>query len=245
MPSSSALIVFAKEPSPGDVKTRLTEGGEVSEGEACRLYEAFLDDALKQYAAFAASDADLAVRLYWSGDLDAARQRAPEEMSVHGQLGDDLGERMNAAFRETLDEGANRAVIIGTDHPSLPSSRLQEAFDSLDEPGRVVIGPSTDGGYYLLGMHGHVPEVFEDMTYSHSHVFHNTVRRAAHTEGEVVILPEWYDVDTPSALRRLLYDLDGEEKSGDASTTESPAAPQTREVVKALNLRDRLRPEDQ
>jgi hypothetical protein len=241
MPSSSALIVFAKEPSPGDVKTRLTEGGAVSEEEACRLYEAFLSDALQQYTDFAASYGDLKVRLYWSGDLDAALDRALDGVTVHEQRGADLGERMATAFRETLRGAADRAVVIGTDHPSLPSSRLSEAFDSLNEPGRLVIGPSTDGGYYLLGMHGYVPEVFDDMTYSHPHVFHNTLRRAAQTEGEVVVLPEWYDVDTPAALRRLLYDLDGRGASDDAPP---PDASRTREVVSDLNLRNRLRPED-
>lgn len=240
----SALIVFAKEPSPGDVKTRLAAGDELSEEEACRLYEAFLDDALQQYAELAKEEDDLDVRLYWSGDRESARRRAPDGVSVHEQKGEELGARMNDAFEETLDAGADRAVIIGTDHPSLPSDRIREAFESLSAPGRVVIGPSTDGGFYLLGMHGHVPEVFDDMTYSHPHVFHNTLRRAAHTDGEVVVLPEWYDVDTPAALRRLLYDLDETGNSSDAPAQDLPDAPHTRRVVHDLNLRARLSLDD-
>jgi rSAM/selenodomain-associated transferase 1 len=205
---SDALIVFAKVPEPGQVKTRLTPM--LSPGEAARLYEAFLRDALSQYSGLGA-----AVRLYLApperslpGDL------VPSGVDVCWQAGEGLGARMQRAFVETFAAGAHRAVVIGTDHPTLPSSFIEQAFLALDAPRSVAIGPSNDGGYYLLGMNDVLPPLFE-MTYSHEAVFDETLTRAAAAGADLTILPPWYDVDTPDDLRRLVEELD-------ASSVEAP-----------------------
>lgn len=215
---NDALIVFAKRPEPGAVKTRLT--ALVTPAEAARLYEAFLRDALAQYAAL-----DVDVRLYFSpSDRAIPAGLVPGGVSVHTQAGPGLGARMKLAIVETFAAGYERVVIIGTDHPTLPSAFIEEAFAALAGPPAIVVGPSDDGGYYLLGMNTFYPEVFHDMRYSHDAVFEQTVERAGRTAARLVVLPPWYDVDTPAALRRLIGDLEVQE----------PAAAHTRRVVDEL-----------
>lgn len=222
---SDALIVFAKVPEPGDVKTRLTSV--LSPEQATRLYEAFLRDALLQYTSLGVD-----VRLY----LAPPEQPLPDGLvpgpaNVHWQAGEGLGARMLRAFMETFAAGAHRAVVIGTDHPTLPSSFIDQAFAALDKPRSVSIGPSNDGGYYLLGMNDVVPSLF-DMPYSHDAVFTETLKRAADAGARLTVLPPWYDVDLPEDLRRLIGDLE------DPSVT----APHTRAVLQALQPFETLEP---
>ncbi|PEN15025.1 hypothetical protein CRI94_01690 [Longibacter salinarum] len=240
--SDSALLVFAKAPEPGRVKTRLAAGGsDLTESETAQLYTAFLKDALYQYIHMAKeSEPPLDVQLHWAGDIAAAspfvdshvssRKRAIGHVDVREQEGEGLGERMKTAFAHAFDNGYERAVVIGTDHPTLPSAFIDEAFGAIREKKSICLGPSADGGYYLLGMNGFYPSVFEDMTYSHAHVFKNTLRRAAETEAETTILPEFYDVDTSNSLRHMLVDL----------RDTSVSAPNTRAATDELQLYDRF-----
>jgi len=195
-----ALIVFAKPPEPGQVKTRLT--AQLTPEEAASLYRAFLLDALDQYTAL---DAD--VRLYLFAPAGTTLHAAPASVTHHTQQGATLGDRMRHAFAETLDAGYQRAVVIGTDHPTLPSAFIKRAFSELHASPAVVIGPSTDGGYYLLGMNAFFPELFAAMRYSHGDVFADTLDRASRTDARLNILPAWYDVDEPEDLTRLIEDL--------------------------------------
>ena len=217
MTGGAALIVFAKVPEPGAVKTRLT--GLLTPEEAAELYGAFLFDSLDVYRSL-----PVAVRLY----VDAAAADLPPEFAGENvelcrQRGEGLGARMLNAFVETFVAGFERVVIIGTDHPTLPSAFVERAFQELEEPLHIVLGPSADGGFYLMGMNDLAPTLFEGMTYSHGAVFEQTLERA-HAVAHVSILPPWYDVDTPDALRRLIADLD--------ATT--GGAERTREVIARL-----------
>jgi hypothetical protein len=197
---TGALIVFAKPPTPGNVKTRLVS--ELSARDAAALYRAFLDDALEQYAALSFD-----VRLYMAEPEDG--DAGLDVLGSHHfeQEGSGLGERMHRAFAGTFGEGYDRAVIVGTDHPTLPTAFIEQAFDLLTAPQSIVIGPADDGGYYLLGMNDPRPEVFREMTYSHDRVFDETLDRALASGAFVSILPQWYDVDTPADLRRLAAEL--------------------------------------
>ncbi len=194
------LIIFAKPPVEGTVKTRLHE--RLSPAEATELYTAFLDDSLEQY-----SNLGVELRLYFSEALHGDVYPVKSEVEVFRQRGAGLGERMAHAFVETFAAGFERIVIIGTDHPSLPPSFLRQAFLALQETRSVVIGPSEDGGYYLLGMNEFLPGLFEDMSYSHPGVFDDTTERIRTSGAGLTVLPIWYDVDTPDMLGRLLEDL--------------------------------------
>lgn len=197
----AALVVFAKLPEPGTVKTRLTTL--LTPTEAAQLYEAFLHDSLDAYAQL---DAD--VRLYLApSDCPVPEEFTPDGVSMHTQRGDGLGARMLNAFVETFVAGYERVFIIGTDHPTLPLVFVERGFEELLTPLSIVLGPSDDGGYYLLGMNEVYPQLFEGMAYSHPDVFAQTLERAESTGAAVSVLPSWYDVDTPDALRRLVADL--------------------------------------
>ena len=199
------LMVFAKAPEPGAVKTRLT--GILTDQEASDLYEAFLRDALTGYAALPAE-----VAVYFPNPSRVAPALVPGSMAIRTQKGADLGERMRRAFEDAFNDGRRRVMIVGSDHPTLPLSVFEHGFRSLETPNSVCIGPSSDGGYYLLGMNRFYPELFGGMTYSHPGVFGETMARLetlkAQTEVWTQVLSEWYDVDTPEDLRRLLREID-------------------------------------
>lgn len=148
----------------------------------------------------------------------------PAGVFVFAQRGDDLGARMLRAFAETFASGYHRVVIVGTDHPTLPSTIIQDSFNALDDADSVVIGPAEDGGYYLLGMSQPRPELFQDMNYSQDDVFDETLRRIRAATARPTVLRPWYDVDRPQDLPKLLRDL---EPSGDV-------APRTHGVLRDL-----------
>ena len=219
MSSPAALLVFAKLPEPGAVKTRLTTL--LTHAEAAALSEAFLRDSLDAYGALPAD-----VRLYVDAPPETVPSGlAPAGVSLHAQRGDDLGARMLNASVEAFVAGYERVVIIGADHPTLPTAFVRLAFEELAAPLRVVLGPSEDGGYYLIGMNEVYPTLFEGMTYGHGAVLAETLARAQ-AVAAVSVLPPWYDVDTPEALRRLSAELG---RAGGAPE-------RTREVVARLRL---------
>lgn len=214
----AALLVFARLPVPGEVKTRLLPA--LSGEEAARLYDAFLRDALDQYRALGAD-----LRLYLAPPADPIPpDLAPDGVQVLVQHGPDLGARLLRAFVESFAAGYERLVVVGTDHPTLPAAFVEAAFDALAEPLSVCIGPSDDGGYYLLGMNELYPQLFQGMRFSRPDVFDETMARAAQTNAALTVLPPWYDVDTPATLLRLAQEL--------ASMPDPP--PRTREAVARL-----------
>jgi len=220
----ASLLVFAKVPRPGDVKTRLTPV--LTPAEAAELYRAFLYDALALYAQLAVD-----VRLYLAPPVpEGAVDERPASVSVHSQDGEGLGARMSTAFRETFEAGFTRISVVGTDHPTLPAAYVRQSFRALTTDRSICIGPSEDGGFYLLGMSAYYPQLFEGMTYSHGDVFTDTLARVGTTDARLTVLPQWYDVDTPKALARMIADLEGSDVE----------APRTRRVVDRLALADLL-----
>lgn len=221
----SVLLAFAKPPVPGRVKTRLTPP--LAPEDAAGLYGAFMRDALDQYR-----DVGAALRCYLALDEPSplrAGSYVPEWMegALFRQRGEGLAERMKHAFEETFAEGACRVILIGTDHPTLPSAWIRQGFSLLEAPGRVALGPAGDGGFYLIGMNRFFPEIFEGMTCSHEKVFEQTAARAVLCGASLRTLPPWYDVDTFDDLKRLAADL----RRGNA------AAPRTRAMLRSLAQR--------
>lgn len=220
---NDVLLVFAKAPQPGKVKTRLTPT--LTPEEAAELYDAFLHDALHQYDQLSSD-----IRLYLAPPLpDDGLDGIPDRVSIHTQDGEGLGPRMRQAFHEAHSDGYDRAVIIGTDHPTLPTSFVQRAFMELEGAEAISLGPTTDGGFYLLGTTNVYPQLFEGMTYSHEDVFRETLERVGRTDADVAVLPKWYDVDTPAALEQLIAEL----------RTTGDVAPRTRTVITDMKLSDR------
>lgn len=206
---SAALLVFAKVPTPGRVKTRLCPP--LSPEQAAELYEAFLRDALDRYAEWGRTTG-VSVRLHLASRpgavLEDVFSGVPDAIEVRPQHGHGLGDRMTRAFVEAFAAGHDRAIVVGTDHPTLPLVFFGLALEAMDEPMTTVIGPSDDGGYYLLGLNDIVPALF-DMEYSHDRVFEDTVDLAFEVGLDPVVLPAHYDVDDGPALNRLIGEWRG------------------------------------
>lgn len=210
MQKRNALIVFFKWPKPGSVKTRLVPF--LTHEEAAQLYEKFVLDTFETVAKLRNSD----LFGYVSGEAEESNslRLALEMMSVKiiPQQGTGLAERISNAFRELFELGYRSVAIIGTDSPDLPLSYIEAAFQSLDvaKPA-LCIGPSEDGGYYLLGMNRFFPQVFQGVPYSSSDTYIETLRTLMPLPLNVFPLRMWYDIDEKDDLRKLIANMKGGE----------------------------------
>lgn len=195
MTSRRCLLVFTKPPRPGRVKTRLI--GALSAAQAAELHEAFLLDLLERLR-----DLDAAVTILWALEPGESAPDLGRPSAV--QVGDDLGERLR---RGLADAGARfpSVAAVGSDHPDLPLDRLEESFQALEGGSDLVLGPTEDGGYYVIGCrHGRLPEgIFDGVEWSGPEVFARTRANAARLDLETRALGPGQDVDTPDDLVRL------------------------------------------
>jgi rSAM/selenodomain-associated transferase 1 len=129
------------------------------------------------------------------------------------QTDGDLGRRMASFFAEQFQAGAAAAVLVGTDSPTLPLPFIVQAFQEL-ERADVVIGPSTDGGYYLIGCARRVPPLFEGIAWSTSQVLAETMASLGDPRWRLALLPPWYDVDTLDDWRLLQGHVAAQRRAG-------------------------------
>ncbi|NIJ54518.1 TIGR04282 family arsenosugar biosynthesis glycosyltransferase [Dyadobacter arcticus] len=190
---TSAVIVFLKNLSLGKVKTRLA--ATIGDQKALDIYGQLVAHTLKQV-----SQTEQDALLYFSDHLDSDLPQIEKQFSLRLQKGDDLGERMSNAFEDVFDSPAQKVMIIGTDCPGLDSSIIEQGFDALDAH-QVVIGPATDGGYYLLGMKNFYGCLFEDIPWSTSKVLELTLNKCANQKLTYTLLKELSDIDNETDLR--------------------------------------------
>ena len=206
--SAQALILFAKDPVAGQVKTRLSSL--LDNSTTLNLYHHFLSDSIEKVCSVAEADRFIGIASNsQTGYFEDVSRRRSVQLFV--QEGDNLGERMRRAFEERFKEGYERVVIIGADSPTLPTAYIEQALQSQKE---VVIGPSTDGGYYLIGMQGKVTDVFEGVSWGTDQVLSETLDVLKGQRAEAELLPVWYDVDLPEDLRFLKTHLEWMVHSG-------------------------------
>ena len=200
--SDQALILFAKDPVEGQVKTRL--GSLLDAPATLSLYRHFLRDSIEKICSIAEGDRFIGIASDpKTGYFDDVSRSHPVQLFV--QEGGNLGERMRRAFEDRFKEGYERVVIIGADSPTLPTAYIEQALKSEKE---VVIGPSTDGGYYLIGMRGKVTDIFEGVPWGTDRVLSETLSVMKDRRAEAELLPVWYDVDLPEDLRFLKTHLE-------------------------------------
>jgi rSAM/selenodomain-associated transferase 1 len=207
--SVAAVGIICKAPQPGRSKTRLaTAIGEVA---ASELSSCFLRDVA---AAIEAMPEVLGRRGYGvyapAGGEYIMRQLLPAEFGLLLQVGDDLGQVLLGATRAFLDAGHDSVLLVNGDSPTLPTRLLVQAVEALREPGdRMVLGPASDGGYYLIGLkHAH-QHLFRQIAWGTDTVGRSTCERAAEIGLATTLLPEWYDVDDMQTLRWLQDELVG------------------------------------
>ena len=192
-PAKTILVVMAKAPVPGQVKTRLCPP--LSPRQAAAVYDCFLRDRLMEMGDL--SDCDRAIAYMPATAAGRFKVYAYGAFAIFSQRGDDLGDRMHNIFIDRFREGYGAVVIIGSDSPDLPKSIVTQSFARLSsESTDVVIGPATDGGYYLVGMKRPYPELFANVPWSTDKVLSATLTIAQSLGIRTALLPAWSDIDT-------------------------------------------------
>ena len=196
-----AIIVLIKSPDRVLVKSRLAES--IGDDRARILYRYFVEDLLDILAG-----QDVHLRIYFQppdAKEDIARWLG-NRYDLFPQRGEDLGERMREAFEETFQQGYRSALLIGSDAPDLTAPIFQEGFGALFTHD-AVLGPSMDGGYYLIGFRDDTfrPEIFEGIPWSTNVVFQKTLEIFIALGDMVHILPIWRDIDVIEDLKALMH----------------------------------------
>lgn len=195
-----ALIVFARLPRPGQVKTRLCPP--LSSEQAAALYAAMLDDVLEVTAEAARRyDLDAVLEVTPERGVSELRERCPAGFRVLPQRGRDLSERMRRALAAATARGAQRVLLRGSDSPALPAERIGEALEALVDH-ELVVSPDRDGGYALIGLRGSAPDLFSHPM-STPHVLRDTLEQARRAGLRSHLLKAGFDIDRVADLRWL------------------------------------------
>jgi len=243
---------MTKAPQAGRVKTRLVPP--LTPEEAAELNKCFLRDTAaaisracsRRFAShppsrsFGATGSEAAtaargIAVYTPvGAESAYTEILPAGFSLLPQRGDKFGERLYFAVEDLFRCGFETVCLIDSDSPTVPAENLAEAVELLStHEDRVVLGPSDDGGYYLIGVEKPHRRLFEQIDWSTERVLNQTIQRAMELELEVKLLPSGYDVDDGASLRRLCNELL-------ADTTSADIAPYTRELLAKLTPQKKL-----
>ena len=201
VPMKQAVICFTRVPRPGQTKTRLMP--RLSEEQCARLHWAFLRDLAEIYSTV---DADLLVAHTPDPDWEALKGVFPKAV-FFPQEGPDLGAKMNHALNFALARGYETCVLTGSDLPLMTGDHLLSGFDAL-ETADVTLGPTADGGYYLVGVKAPAPYLFENQTYGAGSVFDNAVAAVLAAGKSFRPALACDDVDTPEDLQKLIQHLD-------------------------------------
>lgn len=212
-PPAQRLLVFARLPELGKVKTRL--GAALGEEKALEVYEAMLRDLLQSIGG---SNTETEIEIVWAPTAAAngeTLRRAFGDHAMAMQTGANLGDRLSMAFSERFFfHRADKVIAIGVDDPRLSREIIDHAFGLLDSCD-WVIGPARDGGYYLIGCRAAVfnPAIFRNIPWGAENVMQLTLDRIRQWKNTTAMLPERYDIDVLEDLQRFANDhrdADGE-----------------------------------
>ena len=205
----NGLVVLAREPTPGRVKSRLAR--DITPDRAAALYRAFIQDTLEMCSRVTVATTWIAHTPDEAEGVFASLGGPGVRLLPQGE--GDLGDRLDRLFRRLFDDGCERVVVLGSDAPTLPARIVAQAFESLRDK-EVVIGPCLDGGYYLLGLVQPFPAILEGISWGTREVLSQTVERVEESGRSLEMLPPWYDVDTVTELGLLKAQLMGLRVSG-------------------------------
>jgi uncharacterized protein len=233
-----ALAVMTKAPRAGTVKTRLIPP--LTPEEAADLNVCFLRDITGSITQATQAANAIGVAVYTPrGAENSYRGILPHNFFLVPQRGDAFGERLLLATEDLLRLGFESVCLINSDSPTVPANVFVEAARSLEKPGdRIVLGPSDDGGYYLIGLKKLHRRLFADIAWSTERVFRQTIDRAADLKLEVHELPTWFDVDDGATLRRLCRTL------LPSGATDAPATRHFLDAIVAREGRSRIWPNE-
>jgi len=212
-----ALAIMTKAPRAGAVKTRLQPP--LTPEEAAELNVCFLQDTAR--AISRAGERARGVAVYTPAEAGHEYDKIlPRDFKLLPQRGDGFGERLLLATEDLLRVGFQSCCLIDSDSPTVTAEVYREAVDALQSKAeRVVLGPTDDGGYYLIGMKHAYASLFADIDWSTARVFDQTMARARKIGLEIHVLPSFFDVDDRAALRRLCEELLGKDGGSAQATT--------------------------
>ena len=209
MPRQAAIAIMARAPHGRYAPKSRLRDGVPEETDRRDLYAAFLHDTLSTCR----SIANVVVRVAYApdGGLDGFETLDLSSSDLLTQRGHDLGMRQRGVFEDLFEAGYSKVLIIGSDLPTLPVSHIEDALSQIDD-SLVVLGPSEDGGYYLMGLaaprgNDPTPDLFTDIKWSTSSTLEDTIRAAENADLTVSQTAPWYDIDTIDGLSRLREDL--------------------------------------
>jgi rSAM/selenodomain-associated transferase 1 len=230
------LAVMTKAPRTGQVKTRLAPP--LTPDEAATLNACFLRDTANALSAAVVRGKRSGrnargVAVYTpAGSEDAYSDLLPPDFDLIPQREGSFGERLFFAAEDLFKCGFNSVCLIDSDSPTVPASSFTQAMELLSSPDdRIVLGPTDDGGYYLIGLKKPHRELFERIDWSTERVFEQTRERAQEIGVETQLLPNDYDVDDSASLRQLCGELLSENSPADT-------APETRKFLKEIIERE-------
>jgi rSAM/selenodomain-associated transferase 1 len=197
--SSSSIIIMMKAPIAGTVKTRLSAilGDEIS----LELHKAFVLDLLDSLLD---TNLDIIAAYHPPKGMNEVRNLIPDNIELITQEGEDLGERQISSIEKMFDLGYDKVFVISADSPDVPTEHIRLAQEILDETD-AVIGPSSDGGYYLLGVRKDCPlkELMEGVVWGSRTVTERIVKNSTLVGASIGIAPVWFDIDTVEDLTEL------------------------------------------
>lgn len=193
------MVIFVKNPEEGKVKTRLA--ADIGDNQALRVYQKLL-----AYTRAVVQKLRVTKQVWYSSRINSSDDWEDEHFEKKLQKGKHLGERMLEAFRVGFEESFRRVVIIGSDCPALSDKHLTSAFQKL-EFHDVVLGPSQDGGYYLLGMNHFIPELFIDKSWSSESLYGETIQTLEKLGKSWCELEELNDIDTLDDLNKSSFEI--------------------------------------
>lgn len=205
--ATCGIAVMAKASAPGRTKTRLVPP--LSFDQAAALNTAFLQD-ITENLLLAGDHAAITGYVAYGppGSEDFFHRILPPSIALIGAWQPNFGDCLLHTIQEILARGHSSAVVLNSDSPTLPTALLVETAEVLAQPGeRAVLGPTSDGGYYLLGLKNAHRRMFEEITWSTEHVAAQTRERAREIKLDLHVLPVWYDIDDINGLRRLMAEL--------------------------------------
>ncbi|MDT2673693.1 TIGR04282 family arsenosugar biosynthesis glycosyltransferase [Enterococcus dongliensis] len=197
--NKQAYILFTRVPVPNKVKTRLQSL--LSGEEACQVQQQILQDSFKKFEQLNTQGIDLYLAYSDEGDPSNLFSVMPETFQAFEQEGKTIGQRMNHAMKNVFLKGYEKVVLTGSDIPNLNTEMIQAAFDQMQD---IVIGPSADGGYYLIGCRASIDltPVFEaPIVWGKQEVLQATLQRLG--TYDVVLLSSLQDIDYPSDLKQI------------------------------------------
>jgi len=204
------LVIMAKEPVPGRVKTRLQP--RLSPDESAALYTCFLQDRLRETSDLPGTDVAVAYTPPEAAPTFASL--VPGSFRLFPQRGATLTGRLAAVTASAFADDYRYVTIMDSDSPDLPRERILRSFTLLEEGADVVFGPCRDGGYYLVGLRGNWSRIFEEIPWSTSKVLQESLARAASLGLIAALLEPWQDIDTFEDLRDLARRQTSGEETG-------------------------------